>query len=119
MGRGAGEAEVEDAALPSDVFDMPELAEAGAVVSPAEARCFIDNGFLVKPGLIDPTSLGKAMDRVWAHFGERVPMADGAPVVDREQPDTWRSPKWGVRCRRRTHPGRSRGGSEWRIPAPP
>lgn len=95
MGRGADEAEVEDAALPSDVFDMPELAEAQAVVSPAEARFFIDNGFLVKRGLIGPAALGQAMDRVWTHFGERVPMADGVPAVDREQPDSWRSPEWG------------------------
>ena len=95
MGRGADEAEVEDAALPSDVFDMPELAEVEAVVSPAEARFFIDNGFLVKRELVDAAALGEAMDRVWAHFGERVPMADDAPAVDRQQPDSWRSPEWG------------------------
>ena len=97
MGRGADEAEpeVDGAALPSDVFDMPELAEADAVVSPAEARFFIDNGFLVKRGLIEPGLLSEAMDRVWAHFDERVPVADGAPAVDRERPESWRSPEWG------------------------
>ena len=83
------------AVLPSDVFEAPELAEAGVVVSAAEARFFQINGFLVKRGLIDRGLTDDAMERVWEDFERSVPMAEGAPVVSRDEPDSWKSPQWG------------------------
>ena len=87
---GAGK----DGTAPSDVFEVPELSEPGVLVSSAEARFFLDNGFLVKRSLIGRTDIEEAMERVWEHFGERVPVAAGAPAVERADPGTWESPQW-------------------------
>ena len=81
-------------ALPSDVFEVPDLAESGALVSAAEARFFQHSGFLVKRGLLDRAQIDDAMHRVWRHFAQSVPMAEGAPPVDRNDPNSWKSPQW-------------------------
>lgn len=90
----AGSSGKHGVALPSDVFEPPELAESDAVVSAAEARFFQDNGFLLKRGLIDRAQVDAAMQCVWERFTRSVPMAEGAAAVRRNDPDSWKSPQW-------------------------
>ena len=94
MERRASMVREDSTALPSDVFEVPDLAESDALVSTAEARFFQHSGFLVKRGLLDRAQIDDAMHRVWKHFAQSVPMAEGAPPVDRNDPNSWKSPQW-------------------------
>ena len=80
---------------PSKVFEMPDLAEAGQVVSAGEIEFFVANGFLVKRGLLARNAVAEALDQAWAHLLENVPMDPAAPALTPGDPTTWRDPVWG------------------------
>ena len=85
---------------PSKVFEMPDLAAAGQVLSQREIDFFVDNGFLVKKGLLDTDGVTAAMERVWAHFLAHVPMdAAIAASLKPHDPSTWRDPVWGPKSK--------------------
>ncbi|MCZ6869759.1 MAG: phytanoyl-CoA dioxygenase family protein [Gammaproteobacteria bacterium] len=74
---------------------MPDLAVPGEVVSKAEMDFFMKNGFFVKKGLLDPLKLAPALDQIWAHLLERVPVLEGSGwELSREDSATWMNPQW-------------------------
>lgn len=74
---------------------MPDLSVPGAVVSTAEADFFMENGFLVKNRLLDPEQLAPALDRIWLHMLEHVPVLDGSGwTLLREDAASWMNPQW-------------------------
>ena len=79
---------------PSVVFEAPDLARPGEPVSSEEIRFFVDNGFLVKKRLIDKTAVEEALGKIWAYFGDQVPMAEGATAPTPDDASTWASPEW-------------------------
>ena len=80
---------------PSAVFEMPDLTTAGQTLSAAERDFFVANGFVVKRGLIGQDALTDAMDRVWAHLLDRVPIDQRSPwALVRHNPETWLNPRW-------------------------
>ena len=79
---------------PSVVFEAPDLARPGEMVSEAEIQFFVDNGFLVKKRLIDRATVEKALRKTWAYLRRRVPMAEEATAPSRRDSTTWVSPKW-------------------------
>ena len=81
---------------PSTVFEPPALAVKGEIVSRAEIEFFKQNGFLFKRGLIERGAATDALNRAWQSLLETVPPADGNWELKREDPDTWRAPKWSV-----------------------
>ena len=79
----------------SVVFEMPNLAVPGEVVSKAEIDFFRENGFIVKKGLLDPLRLESAMEKIWSHMLERVPVLDGTDwALSRDDRATWINPQW-------------------------
>lgn len=78
----------------SEVFQSPDLAKPGQALSAAEAGFFLEHGFLVKPGLLDAESLASAMERVWKHLHDRVPLEDGAEPPRPDDPRSWNRPRW-------------------------
>ena len=84
----------------SVVFEMPDLAESGQVVSNAEIEFFKVNGFLVKKGLLDPSRLDQALERIWSHLLEKVPrQEDSGWKLIRDDKTTWVNPPSGLQCR--------------------
>ena len=80
---------------PSAVFEMPDLTNAGQTLSAAERDFFVANGFVVKRDLIRQETLTDAMDRVWAHLLDRVPIDQRSPwSLARHSPETWLNPRW-------------------------
>lgn len=80
----------------SAVFEMPDLKEPGQVVSKAEMEFFKDYGFLIKQGLLDPARLAPAMDEIWSHLLENVPLQEeSAWPLSRDDKETWINPEWG------------------------
>jgi hypothetical protein len=77
----------------SAVFEMPDLAQPDECLSEAETDFFRDNGFLIKPGLLDQDQVKSALDEVWTHLVDHVPMAPGAKL-SREDKESWRAPVW-------------------------
>lgn len=78
---------------PSVVFDAPDLSVDGELVSQAELRFFVDNGFLVKKLLIDADALAAALDRIWAYLLAELPTAEGAVPPVPDDPTTWAKPR--------------------------
>ena len=79
----------------SVVYEMPELAAPGELVSAAEIEFFVDNDFLVKKGMLNPSMLAAALDQVWAHLLENVPLLEGSGwELSREDKRTWMDPQW-------------------------
>ena len=79
----------------SVVFEMPDLAVPGEVVSDAEMAFFVDNGFLIKKGILDPDKLAAAMDLAWSHLLAEVPVLEGSQwQLDRSDPSSWVNPQW-------------------------
>ena len=76
---------------PSVVFEAPDLARPGEMVSDAEIQFFVDNGFLVKKRLIDRATVEKALRKTWAYLRRQVPMAGGATAPSRRESTTWLS----------------------------
>lgn len=80
---------------PSVVFDAPDLAVPGQTVSEAEVAFFVANGFVVKKGLLADAPLAEALDRVWTHLLDRVPIDRRSGwTLRRDDPSTWRQPRW-------------------------
>lgn len=79
---------------PSIVFEAPDLSRPGETVSAEEIRFFVDNGFLVKKHLIDRPAVEEALGRIWAYFGDHVPVAEEATAPSPDDPSTWGSPEW-------------------------
>ena len=74
---------------------MPDLAAPGEVVSKAEAEFFTNNGFFIKKGLLDPAKLAPALDQIWSHLLEKVPVLKGSGwELSREDSRTWMNPQW-------------------------
>ena len=88
MAEGSDKARLE----PSRVFEMPPIGSPGTALTTAEVDFFVAQGFLVKRGLLDDRAVGEVLDAAWAHLLERVPTA---PPLDRNDPATWRNPRWG------------------------
>ena len=80
---------------PSVVFEAPDLAVPGEVLSKAEVEFFVANGFLVKKGLLDDIRLAGALDRIWVHLLDRVPVdRQSGWTLRRDDRATWRNPRW-------------------------
>ena len=80
---------------PSIVFEPPDLAVDGVIVSDAEIEFFKENGFLFKRHLIDREATADALDRAWQSLTETVPPAEGSSwQLQRDNPETWRTPQW-------------------------
>ena len=82
---------------PSIVYQAPEdVAVPGQVVSEAEAAFFVANGFLVKRGLLAADAVDHAMERIWWHVADRLPLARPGEHrrIERTDPATWRNPRW-------------------------
>lgn len=93
--------------MPSVVFKAPDdLAVPGWPLSETEAAFFVANGFLVKKGLLADDAVDDALERVWWHVGDRVPVARGVAGRDvaaghaagwrlaRTDPGSWVNPRW-------------------------
>ena len=79
----------------SDIYEPPELAVPGELLSAAEIDQFKTFGFLFKRGLIDATDLTQAMNRIWEVLLATVPPAEESNWQLRpDQPETWQSPQW-------------------------
>ena len=82
---------------PSIIYQAPEdVAVRGQVVSEAEAAFFVANGFLVKRGLLAADAVDHAMERIWWHVADRLPLARHGEHrrIERADPATWRNPRW-------------------------
>lgn len=85
---------------PSKVFEMPGLAGESSALSRAETEFFIENGFLVKKGLLARERVEAAMERVWTHFLADVPMDEAtAAALKPDDASTWRDPVWGPKSK--------------------
>ena len=80
---------------PSRVFEMPDLAEDGQILSCREIEFFVSAGFLIKPRLLARKAVERVLDRAWAHLLEHVPMDTDARTLTRGDPTTWPYPVWG------------------------
>jgi len=81
----------------SDVFEPPDLAQAGFILSRKERDFFVEQGFLVKPRLVSEALLAPAMDRVWSHLLKVVPVhPDTTWRLTRDDRSTWVNPQWAV-----------------------
>ena len=81
---------------PSKVFEMPPIADAGKVLSRLEIDFFVDNGFLVKRGLLARDRVAAALKRIWADFLAHVPMDETTTAaLAPDAPSTWLDPVWG------------------------
>ncbi len=79
----------------SNVFEPPDLAQDGMVLSVKERDFFIEHGFLVKPRLVSETLLTPAMDRIWSHLLKVVPVhPDTNWRLVRDDRSTWVNPQW-------------------------
>ena len=79
---------------PITVFEMPDLAVDGEPLAAREIDFFVENGFLVKRGLLASESLASALRRVWEYLADNVPMAGGASAPAPDDPGSWRDPQW-------------------------
>lgn len=79
----------------SRVFEMPELNEPGSILSQAELEFFVEQGFLVKRGLLDSKLCKGAMDDIWQHLLAHVPIdSDSNWRPDPTNPSSWLNPQW-------------------------
>ena len=74
---------------------MPAIAVPGEPLSGAEIDFFVANGFVVKRGLIEHDALAAAMERIWAHLLDRVPIdRQSGWSLSPNDPTTWLNPRW-------------------------
>jgi hypothetical protein len=79
----------------SRVFEMPDLASPGEVLSRAEADFFMEHGFLIKKALLTHDLIEPAVDKIWDHLVKAVPAKSGSSWrLDRSDPSTWVNPDW-------------------------
>ncbi len=84
-----------DARRLSDVFEAPDLARPGVVLANDERAFFVEHGFLVKHRLVADALLAPAMNRIWAHLLQVVPVRAGSDWrLLRDDPSTWVNPQW-------------------------
>ena len=79
------------------MFETPDgLAAPGQALSEAEAAFFVANGFLVKEGLLADDAVDHAMERIWWHVDDRVPVARDAAGwrLVRADRASWGNPRW-------------------------
>lgn len=82
---------------PSIVYQAPDDgAVPGQVVSEAEAAFFVAHGFLVKKDLLAAGDVEHAMERIWWHAADRLPLARNGKHrrLARADPATWTNPRW-------------------------
>lgn len=80
---------------PSRVCEPPDLSRPGKVLSEAEVEFFVRNGFVAKKRLLAADAVDDAVDRIWQHLLDRVPMdAAASRELRRDDPDTWLDPSW-------------------------
>ena len=80
---------------PSAIFEPPALAAPDALLSAAEVEFFVAHGFLVKKRLLCANAVDAALERIWAHLLDRVPMAlESGWRLRRNDPKTWLDPRW-------------------------
>ena len=79
----------------SAVFEMPDLSEPGEVLSIKEIEFFKENGFLIKKNLLDQDKLNRALEQVWIHLLDKVPILEESGWhLSRENRDSWMNPQW-------------------------
>ncbi len=79
----------------SAVFEMPLLTTDAQSLNQSEVDFFKENGFLIKERMIGRDMVDSAMDRVWRHQLDVVPIApDTEWRLKREDPNTWVNPQW-------------------------
>ena len=80
---------------PSKVCEPPDLAQSGKVLSQAEIDFFVRHGFVAKKRLLAAAAVDDALERIWRHLLDRVPLDAAANrVLRRDDPDTWLDPPW-------------------------
>lgn len=80
---------------PSRVCEAPDLSQPGKVLSEAEVEFFVRNGFVAKKRLLAADAVDDAVERIWQHLLDRVPMdAAAGRGLRRDDPDTWLDPPW-------------------------
>ena len=80
---------------PSRVCEAPDLSQPGKVLSEAEVEFFVRNGFVAKKRLLAADAVDDAVERIWQHLLDRVPMdAAASRGLRRDDPDTWLDPPW-------------------------
>ena len=80
---------------PSTIFEPPALAASDAPLSSAEVEFFVEHGFLVKKRLLCANAVDAALERIWAHILDRVPVAlDSGWQLRPDDPETWLDPRW-------------------------
>ena len=77
----------------STVFVPPAISVPGQALSLAEVDYFKTNGFLAKPGLLDPDKVKVALARVW-DFTLQCVDQNAETQLKSSDPSTWRSPNW-------------------------
>ena len=79
----------------SKPFEMPDLSSPGELLSAEETAFFVENGFLIKPALLDPYRLEETMALIWDHAIEVLPRRPGTSwTLDRGDRSTWFDPQW-------------------------
>ena len=79
----------------SEVFEAPSLSRPGFTLTSDERAFFIEHGFLVKQRLVSEYLLAPAMDRIWSHLLQRVPVRpESGWRLAREDRSTWSNPQW-------------------------
>ena len=75
MGTASEEGQAPPRSAPSTIFEPPALAAPDALLSPAEVEFFVEHGFLVKKRLLHADAVDAALESIWGHILDRVPMA--------------------------------------------
>jgi len=79
----------------SRVFSMPDMADPGVLLSPAEITFFKTNGFLIKERLLAEDAMREAMARIWTHAETALPRREGSNWrLARNNPESWINPDW-------------------------
>ena len=79
----------------SEVFEAPDLSRPGLALSTDERAFFMEHGFLVKQRLVSEDLLIPAMDRIWSHLLQAVPVrSESNWRLAREDRSTWLNPQW-------------------------
>lgn len=81
----------------SEVFEAPDLSQPGFALSTGERAFFMEHGFLVKKHLVSEGLLVPAMDRIWSHLLQVVPVhPETAWRLARDDRSTWLNPQWAM-----------------------
>ena len=79
----------------SRTFSMPDIADMDRLLNEKEIDFFTHNGFLVKEAFLDTNLVDSAMDLVWKHLIETVPMKAGTvKQLSKADQSSWLNPEW-------------------------